>query len=108
MRERSDEMSAKWRALISEQSRCGQTVAAFCRERGIREWQFFAWKKRLKQAGAKQFVEVQVVGRPSVPTCSASGPAIEIRLEGGRRVFVEPGFDAAHLRAVLAALERRA
>jgi hypothetical protein len=108
MRERSDEMLAKWRSLIAEQSRSGQTVVAFCRERSIREWQFFAWKKRLRQAGAKQFVEVQVVGQPSVPACSVSGAAIEIRLEGGRRVFVESGFDAEHLRAVVAALETRA
>jgi hypothetical protein len=108
MGERSEEMSAKWRALISEQSRCGQTVAAFCRERSIREWQFFAWKKRLKQGGAKQFVEVQVVGRPSGWACSAPGSAIEIRLEDGRRVFVERGFDATHLRAVLAARETHA
>jgi len=33
--------------------------------------------------------------------------AIEIRLAGEVRVVVEPGFDADHLRAVLAALEAR-
>ncbi len=84
-------------------------MAAFCRERSIREWQFFAWKKRLGQVGAKQFVEVEVVGeRPSSAVTVAPGSAIEIRLEGGRRVFVEPGFEADHLRAVIAALEKRA
>lgn len=93
--------------MISEQSKSGRTVAAFCQERSIREWQFFAWKKRLRQAGAKQFVEVQVVGKPSAPAPSGPSPAIEIRLEGGRRVFVEPGFDAGHLHAVLVALETR-
>ena len=37
----------------------------------------------------------------------ASGRAIEIRLGGGRSILVEPGFDAAHLGAVLAVLEAR-
>jgi hypothetical protein len=108
MRERNEEVSAKWRSLIAEQSRSGQTVVAFCGGRNIRQWQFFAWKKRLRQAAAKQFVEVQVVGQPPTPASSGSGPAIEIRLACGRRVFVEPGFDAEHLHAVLAALEMRA
>ena len=83
-------------------------MAAFCRERNLREWQFFAWKKRLRQAATKQFVEVQVVGgRPATAVTAAPSPAIEVRLEGGRRVFVGPGFDADHLRAVIAALEMR-
>ena len=38
----------------------------------------------------------------------ATNGTLEIRLSGGRSVIVEPGFDAAHLRAVLAALEARA
>jgi len=33
------------------------------------------------------------------------GRAIEIRIGSGRSVMVEPGFDAAHLRAVLAVVE---
>jgi hypothetical protein len=105
MAEQRDEVWAKWRAVITEQRGSGQTVAAFCRERSVREWQFFAWKKRLSQAETRQLVEVQVVGGRPVPLPAAPGPAIEIRLEGGRRVFVEPGFDADHLRVIIAALE---
>lgn len=33
--------------------------------------------------------------------------ALEVRLARGRSVMVEAGFDAAHLRAVLAGLEER-
>jgi hypothetical protein len=93
--------------LVSEQGASGQSVAAFCRERGLPASQFFAWKKRLHQAAAEPFVEVQVVGAPA-QSATAPSRAIEIRLPGGRRVFVEPGFDADHLHAVLAALEGRA
>jgi hypothetical protein len=99
----------KWRELIAEQGRSGQSVAAFCRERGLCAPHFFAWKKRLSLAEMGQFVEVQVLpsGETALPATSPS-QAIEIRLNAGRSVFVEPGFDAHHLRAVLAALEMRA
>ena len=38
----------------------------------------------------------------------APGRAIEVRLNAGRSIVVEPGFDAGHLRALLAVLESRA
>jgi hypothetical protein len=109
MRKRGREAWAKWRALVSEQGRSGQSVAAFCRERGLCAPHFFAWKKRLSQATADQFVEVRVAGAglAAQPT-AAHSRAIEVRLGSGRSVLVEPGFDASHLRTLLAVLETRA
>ena len=49
----------KWRGLIAEQKESGQSVAAFCRTRGVREALFYYWKKQLQEV-ARQFVEVQV------------------------------------------------
>ena len=46
--------------LVSEQSQSGQTVAAFCRERGLRDSQFYEWKKRVREAEAAKFVEVKL------------------------------------------------
>jgi hypothetical protein len=106
MRQRRQQAWAKWRGLISEQGGSGQSIAAFCRERGVPEWEFFAWKKRLRQAAAQPFVEVQLV-EPIPEQSTAPACAIEVALAGGRRVFVEPGFDPDHLRAVVAALEAR-
>ena len=107
MRERRREVWAHWNELLAEQAGSGQSVAVFCREHRLTESQFYTWKRRLRQATAEPFVEVHVVEAAGHlfrrPSC-----AIEIRLESGRRVFVEPGFEAAHLRAVLAALEARA
>src|SRR4051794_3342979 len=40
----------KWRAIVSEQIASGQSVAAFCKERGVTSSQVFAWKKRLREA----------------------------------------------------------
>lgn len=107
-RERAEERT-KWRGLVSEQAASGQSVAVFCRDRGIREWKFYEWKKRLRQAeGAPaQFVAVKL--RPPEPVVQSapvpSSKAIEIRLLRGRSIVVGPGFDAIHLRALLSVLE---
>ena len=80
-------MWAKWRKLVSEQVRSGQSVAAFCQERRLCAPYLFAWKKRLREAAtprrpqggeAAQFVEVKLVG--AVPAASTAGDSrVEIR-----------------------------
>lgn len=107
MRERKTEMWAKWGGLVTEQRQSGQGVAAFCRERGLKSGQFFAWKKRLREAEASQFVAVEVapVAEAKWPASVVRSGAIEVRLGGGRSLVVEPGFDAGHLRALLLVLE---
>jgi hypothetical protein len=52
---------ARWRVLVSDQNASGKNVAAFCRERGVRDWQFYDWKKRLRRAEATPFLAVEVV-----------------------------------------------
>ena len=106
MRHRRAESWTKWRGLVSEQSQSGQSITAFCRERGLRDSLFYDWKKRLRESESAKFVEVKVMeseerARPAAEHCAA----IEIRLSKGRSLLVEPGFDASHLRALLAVLE---
>ena len=99
----------KWRGLVSEQSQSVQTVAAFCRDRGIRDSQFYDWKKRIHEGEAAKFVEVKVKASSEQRTPAPERyPAIEIRLSKGRSILVEPGFDASHLRALLIVLEAEA
>lgn len=98
---------AKWRGLVSEQTASGQSVAAFCRERGLRDWQFYDWKKRVREAEAVEFVSVAVAA-PAETSPMAAGKPIEVRLGQSRSLMVEPGFDADHLRALLAVLEAEA
>ncbi len=100
------EVRSRWIGLVSAQSQSSETVEAFCRERGLTTSQFYTWRKRLRGSAAEQFLEVQVAKPATRPTPSTRG-AIEIRLAEGRCVLVEPGFDAEHLRAVVAALEAR-
>ena len=65
MSEHGADVWGKWRAVVSEQIASGQSVAVFCKARGVTSSQLFAWKKRLREAEKAQFVEVQVPGRPS-------------------------------------------
>ena len=88
MKQSVTEHWAKWRGLVSEQLSSGQTVAAFCRDRGIRDSQFYDWKKRVREGEAAKFVEVNVKEsseqrKPSPERRSA----IEIRLSKGTQPF---------------------
>jgi hypothetical protein len=99
---------AHWRGLVSEQVASGKSVAAFCRERGLRVWQFYEWKKRLRKPASAAFVAVEV-SKTETPvqrtphTMQMSG--IEIRHRRGWSLIVAPGFDAGHLRRLLSVLE---
>ena len=101
------EKQVKWRNLMAEQKESGQSVAAFCRTRGVREALFYYWKKQLQEVARSQFVELQVA-KPDLSqrhSGAALGMPIEVRLGNGRSLMVAPEFNAGHLRALLAVLE---
>lgn len=102
MKRRTKKAWTKWRELISEQARSGQTVNAFCRERGLCRPYFFAWKKRLGEDITTKFLEVQL--RDAAPS-SPRDTRVEIRLPNGRSLLVGRGFDIEHVRALLALVE---
>jgi hypothetical protein len=93
--------------LVEEQNKSGQSVAVFCRERGLKSGQFFAWKKRLREPEAAKFVAVEVAPDTEAKRTGSAAHhgGIEVRLSRGRSLVVEPGFDAHHLRTLLAVLE---
>ena len=101
-RKRSRKAWTKWRRLISEQMRSGERVAAFCRERKLRASHFYWWKKRLRENTAARFVEVQVAESPANV---AGDSRIEVRLQNGRSLMIGRGFDAEHVRGLLAVVE---
>ncbi len=105
-KQRSRKAWKTWQRLVSEQEASGQTITAFCRERGLGRQGFFAWRKRLSQAEPNKFVEVTIAKPAAEP--ARSNTAIEVRLGNGRSLMVEPGFDASHVRALLAVLESEA
>jgi hypothetical protein len=99
------EAEAKWFGLIKEQEQSRQSVASFCRERGVRASQLYAWKKRIRERTGSGFVEVRSGAEQAGVGFRRNG-AIEVRLQGGRGLLVEPGFDPEHLQALLTVLER--
>ncbi len=101
-----EEDLSRWRAVVSEQVGSGKSVAAFCRERGLREWQLYEWKKRLRQSEATSFVAVEVTASSVAAPASMRSVGIELRHNRGWSLMVEPGFDAAHLHRLLSVLEQ--
>ena len=102
MTKRGKKAWTKWRRLIREQARSGQTVTAFCRERALCRPYFFVWKKRLQESATIKFLEVRMKEpAPSAP----SDLRVEVRLKNGRSLVVGRGFDAEHVRALLAVVE---
>jgi hypothetical protein len=102
-----EEASQRWRELLSAQQASGQSIAAYCRAHDVRAWQFYEWKKRLRQSEAPSFVAVSVKAEERAMLSSPTYPpsAIELRHSRGWSLRIEPGFDAVHLRRVLSVLE---
>jgi len=103
MTKRKKKAWRKWRKLVSEQARSGLDVTTFCRERALCRPYFFVWKKRLRESAATKFLEVQVA--EPAPLSVPGDSRIEVRLQNGRSLVVARGFDADHLRALLAVVE---
>jgi hypothetical protein len=105
----------KWHQIILSQRRSGQTVAAYCRQRGIGQASFFAWKRRLRSAsGTTEFVEIKAAAEAmpdadaaneTISTTQGGAWAIEVCVRGGRRVRVRPGVNRELLIETIAVLE---
>src|ERR1700756_824026 len=110
MGQQKEEEWARWRGLVAEQRASGKSVAAFCRDRDLRDWQFYEWKRRLRQADTGKFVAVEVAAEEPSGTWTRSASErsvpIEIRLGQGKSLMVAPGFDVSPLRRLLSVLER--
>jgi hypothetical protein len=102
-RARDERKEQQWRRWISQWRASGLSVRAFCAQRGLATPSFYAWRRTLAHRANEQaaFVPVQVVA--DTPPAQAS--PLELVLAKGRTVRVAPGFDAATLRQLLAALE---
>jgi hypothetical protein len=50
--EQSAERERFWRSMVDQQRQAGQSIRAFCREKGISEPSFYAWRRALKRRAA--------------------------------------------------------
>jgi transposase-like protein len=89
-----------WRKLIAEQEASGQKARPFCRERGIGEYSFYKWRRRLRQSDTVRFALLE-----TAPAATASpDSALELVLRNGERLRIGNEVDAATLRMVLEAV----
>jgi hypothetical protein len=104
------EKARYWQAVIRDAARSGMSTRAFCRQRKLKECQFYWWQRRLKEKrptvvtprgpgnGAASFALVS-------DEAGTADAGIELVLVGGRRLRIAKGVDEPTLRSVLAALE---
>lgn len=98
---------ASWSELDGLRKRSGQSVAAFCRERGINPSGLYAWCRHAKLGRSRHpsyttgdFVPVTVVD--AIP---AADLVLEIELRGGRLMRLRGEMTPARLTVILKALE---
>lgn len=106
-----------WRRVLARQEQSGLNRSAFSRREGINESALSWWARELsersqarrparqarqpKRAPRPAFIPVRVI--QAAPRSSAS--ALEVVTRGGQVVRLQPDFDPALLRRVIAALE---
>lgn len=89
-----------WSKLIAEQETSGQKVRPFCQERGIGDHSFYIWRKRLREQQTVRFAVLEAKRESEVPA------GLELVLNGGERLRIGAGVDAATLRLVLDVVRR--
>jgi hypothetical protein len=91
---------AEW---IQDWRASGLSVRGFCLRRGLAQPSFYAWRRKLERRAAEPatFIPLRIL----TDARAASAAALGIVLGDGRSVRVQPGFDRATLRQVLAVLE---
>jgi hypothetical protein len=90
--------AGRWAERIAAQQRAGISVKQFCKEQGLTEYSFYAWRKRLQQTGPVRFA---LVDRNPRRQERAVGAPLELVLATGERLHISAGVDAATLRTVL-------
>jgi hypothetical protein len=88
----------QWAERIAAQRGSGISVKRFCKQQGLTEYSFYAWRKRLQQTGPMRFALVDRNPRRQERAAEAT---LELLLTTGERLRISSGVDAATLRAVL-------
>jgi transposase-like protein len=101
---------AEAQAVLEAYEKSGLSMAEFARRHGLGPQRLRWWKKRrAEEAGpAPSFVRVHVAEPPSRRAREAPTPGLasmEVVLAKGRRIRVEPGFDAEELARLVRVME---
>jgi len=105
------EKARYWQRTIREAVRSGMSIREFCRQRRLKESQFYWWQRRLKAGREERGRRQRSVGSNHASFALVSDEAgatdagIELVLGDGRHLRIRQGVKEETLRAVLAALE---
>lgn len=67
----------QWREWISEQECSGLSPRRFCKDRGLAEHCFYAWRKRLRPAEPVQFALVERGAALPEPAMEMTAPLVQ-------------------------------
>src|SRR5215813_8205813 len=90
--------SDEWAERIAAQQRSGISVKQFCKEQGLTEYSFYAWRKRLQESGPVRFALVE---RSAWRQERTTESVLELVLATGERLRIGTGVDITTLRTVL-------
>jgi hypothetical protein len=90
--------SDEWAEHIATQQRSGMSVKQFCKEQGLTECSFYAWRKRLQKKAPIRFA---LVDRGAARKEAETEAALELVLTTGERLQIGAGVVAGTLRRVL-------
>lgn len=98
---------AEAQAVLEAYEASGLSVAEFARRHGLGPQRLRWWKKRRAEeaAPALSFVPVHVAAPPPETQRAPGAASMEVLLARGRRIRVEPGFDADALARLVRTLE---
>ena len=105
------ERARHWQRANREATRTGMSIRAFCRQRRLRESQFYWWQRKLRAGGgAGTALRPSGDGSPASfalvsDEAGATDAGIELVLGEGRKLRIRRGVDEETLRSVLSALE---
>ena len=92
-----------WRKAVAGACESGHRVREFCRERGLNEGLFYAWRRELRTRDAEAAAKggfVELVR----PAGEKEGAGVSIRIDDRLSIVLERGFDGAALKSALAAV----
>ncbi len=92
-----------WQGLIDQQARSGQSIRAWCEGNGVKEFQYYAWKARLRPKSPAS-AETAVMSEGFIPL-SLSVPGT-LSVDFGRDIRLEVSGECSldHLRTALEVL----
>jgi len=106
--ERDSAKEQVWREAVQRHATSGLSVRAFCRQEGLGEASFYAWRRTIGERDAHRAKPSAPAFVPAVVTSAvASDSSITLELAGGRVLRLPASLPAERLAELVAALEAR-